>query len=183
MRHLIRQSHMICSMGTKLHWIYLPGKVCFVCEDARKQKELVKGRQCANCLPALELPLSCPGVLVHMAGHFHFDLKTNVASEPCGLCLHPLPHCTFCLKKGKDTNSGVQIDYEKSTCANLLTFSYSVTASSTSSSPCSNVPIVCPWCLKSEPAVWQYNMLHHVKLKHPHVSLRENKDMWKIGNS
>jgi hypothetical protein len=26
-------------------------------------------------------------------------------------------------------------------------------------------------------------MPHHVKSKHPHVSLRENEDMWKIGNS
>ncbi|KAF8223061.1 hypothetical protein L208DRAFT_1318932, partial [Tricholoma matsutake] len=139
--------------------------------------------QCPCCVPVVELPSLGPGVLAHMAAHFNFDSRTNAASEPCGLCLQLSPHCIFRLKKGKGANSGVQIDYEKSTCANLFTFSYSVAPSSTSSSPCSNVPILCPWCLKSEPAVWQYNMPHHVKSKHSHVSLRENEDMWKIGNS
>lgn len=118
-----------------------------------------------------------------MAAHIHFDSRTSAASEPCGLCLRPSPHCRFHLKKGKGANSGIQIDYEKSLCAKLMTFSYSVAASSTTSSPCSNVPMLCPWCSKSEPAIWRYNMPHHVKSKHPHVSLRENEDMWKIGNS
>jgi hypothetical protein len=50
--------------------------------------------------------------------------------------------CKFYLKKGKGSDANLQVNYDKSTCANMQTFSYAVAAISTNSSPCSNVPIV-----------------------------------------
>jgi len=143
---------------------------------------LIKGRQCPICVPAVEL--SKPQhVLEHAAAHVLFDSSIDATSQPCGLCLRPSPVCTFYVKKGKGSDASLQINYNKSTCANMLTFSYAVAATSTNSSPCSNVPIQCPWCSQSSPTIWRYNMYCHIKNLHTYVSLDDHKDIWKIGNS
>jgi hypothetical protein len=143
---------------------------------------LLKGRQCPTCTPAVEL--SKPQrVLEHAAAHILFDSKMDPTSEPCGLCLRPSPRCKFHLKKGKGSDANPQVNYDKSTCANMQTFSYAVAAISTNSSPCSNVPIHCSWCSQSAPAIWQYNMYHHIKTHHAYVSLKDHENIWKIGKS
>ena len=161
----------------------LSGKACFVCRDDGKEQDLIKHRQCPSCTPTIKLPKSAQRVLEHMAAHIHFDPGIDSTKEPCGFCLRPSPLCVFYLKKGKGADASQQLDYARSTCANMTTFSYSVAALSSASSPCSNVPIRCSWCSDSAAAVWRYNMPHHVKAKHPYVSLQDHGDVWKIGNS
>jgi hypothetical protein len=122
-------------------------------------------------------------VLEHAAAHILFDQQLDSASEPCGLCLRPSPLCKFYLKTGKGFDANLQINYSKSICANMLRLSYAVASLSTISSPCSNIPVQCPWCPQSAPAIWRYNMFYHIKNNHMQVSLNENKDIWNIGNS
>jgi hypothetical protein len=143
---------------------------------------LIKGRQCPHCMSRVEL--SKPQrILEHAATHILFDQQLDSASEPCSFCLRPSPLCRFYLKKGKGFDANLQINYNKSTCSNMLRVSYATVASSTASSPCSNIPIQCPWCPQSAPAIWRYNMFFHIKNNHPQVSLNDNQDVWKIGNS
>jgi hypothetical protein len=107
----------------------------------------------------------------------------DATSEPCGLCLRASPLCTFYLKKSKGADGNLRVDYNKSKCANMIPFSYGVAAISTASSPCSNVPVQCPWCPQSSPAIWRYNVFRHIKDRHVYVPLKDHEDIWKIGNS
>ncbi|KAG6827993.1 hypothetical protein H0H92_009722 [Tricholoma furcatifolium] len=50
-----------------------------------------------------------------------------------------------------------------------LKFSFAIAASSTESSPCSNVPIPCLLCPKSAPAVFKYNWKAHFANAHPNA--------------
>lgn len=161
------------------------GKACFVCEADGKEDAVINHRQCTDCTPTVYLPKSPQRTLEHRAGHMNFDPRfiVKLSSEPCGLCGRPSPACVFYLKKGKGTDASPQINYQKSSCANMQTFSYTVAAVSSASSPCSNVPMTCQWCPKSAPAVWKYNMSHHVKQNHPYVSLRDHESLWKISDA
>jgi hypothetical protein len=163
--------------------IFGSGKACFVCEHDGKARDLIKGRQCPNC-PDITVELSKPQrILEHAAAHILFDSTIDATSEPCGLCLRPSPLCAFYLKKAKGSDGSLRINYNKSNCANMLSFSYTVAAVSTNSSPCSNVPVQCPWCPQSSPAIWRYNIYRHIKNRHAYVSLKDHEDIWKIGNS
>ena len=62
-----------------------------------------------------------------------------------------------------------------------MTYSYSVAAELSPSSPCSNVPIHCPICPKSSPAIWKYFMRSHFKEKHKAL-LTKHEHLWKISN-
>lgn len=62
-----------------------------------------------------------------------------------------------------------------------VNYSYSVVAESTPSSPCSNVPIHCPVCPKSGPAIWKYFMKSDFKEKH-RTLLTKHEHLWKISN-
>jgi hypothetical protein len=53
---------------------------------------------------------------------------------------------------------------------------------STPTSPCTNVPVICPLCPKTSPAVWKYNLKVHFKIKHPNQSLSEYSHLWEITN-
>jgi hypothetical protein len=100
-------------------------------------------------------------VLEHIGGHvLVFDPKVDRTAHPCGLCLQPLaaPLCVrvFYLTKGKGARGSPKIDQGCSVgCPMKLNFSYTVAAESSSSYPCSNVPVQCPLCPKILPAVWK----------------------------
>ncbi|KAF8149524.1 hypothetical protein B0H34DRAFT_734161 [Crassisporium funariophilum] len=99
-----------------------------------------------------------------MGAHILFD-STVVQSMPlCGICLRPLPQCQFFLKKGKGPNTS------------------SIAAESTPLSQCSNVPIQCPLCPKSDPTIWKYFLKIHFQDKHKNASLPTYKHLWKLSN-
>src|ERR1700690_570111 len=158
------------------------GKSCFVCES----DENIDGPDgeisgtCPNCVPTVILD-STTGqcILQHIGAHLLYDSKVDRASSPCGLCLRPSPMCQFFLKKGKGAKGSIKLNTAMSKgCPNLIKFSYSIAEKSTKSSPCSNVPIPCPLCSKSDPAVWLYNMGHHMKHLHLLAQVSKYKHIW-----
>ncbi|KAF8954984.1 hypothetical protein BDZ97DRAFT_1675447, partial [Flammula alnicola] len=76
--------------------------------------------------------------------------------EPCRLCLCSSSNCQIFLAHGASGKMKVNT-HHSSGCRNWQVFYYTVAAESTSTSPCSNVPVTCPICLnKQSPAVWKY---------------------------
>jgi len=157
------------------------GKACFLTKQETHNQDLVDGRACYKCSPPVEL--SKPQeVLAHMGAHILYDARIIVNLEPCGLCLRT-GVCTFHLRKGRGADGGVQVDYKKSTCPGMVEFNYKVAAQPTKSSPCSNVPLHCPGCPSTAPAIWRYNLKEHLKNKHPHLRVNDYKDMWKLSKT
>ena len=161
----------------------ITGKACFLCEDEHATRNFAVANQCMTCSPSVALPKQAPRILGHMAAHILFDSSIKQSDEPCGLCLRPSPLCKFYLKKTKGAGASEQVDFAKSSCANKVHFSYAVASSSTSSSPSSNVPLRCPICPVAEPCVWRYNLVHHMRAKHPTISLNPYAPLWELTNA
>jgi hypothetical protein len=140
-----------------------------VCESAGEMNSIVVDGQ-ANCLmcgPAARLDWkNTQRVLEHMGAHILYDAKLNSSEERCGLCLKPAPMCHIYLKKGRGSQAKYSMDQKKSNCPNLVRFNYTNTATSSESSPCSNIPIVCPLCSTGSPAVWMYSLHAHFRERH-----------------
>jgi hypothetical protein len=119
---------------------------------------------CPKCNPLVPLDIKHgQRVLEHCAAHILHDPSINEMDELCGLCLRPAPMCTFYLRKG---NGGYQIDWSKSTCLYEIKFQYAVAATSSTGSPCSNVPVICEICGPKSPAIWRYNLNAHFRNFH-----------------
>jgi len=120
---------------------------------------------CPRCSPAVTLDLSQgQRVLEHIGAHILHDPGITQSTELCGLCLREPPFCEFFLAKGKGANRS------------------SVAAESTPSSPCSNVPITCPLCSKTAPAVWKYFLKAHFQEAHKSAQLSMYEHLWKLSN-
>ena len=138
------------------------------------------GMTCPNCHPTVTFnPSLRQRILEHIGAHILHDPSIDRLSEPCGLCLRPAPLCKIFLKKMKGQTSNLAIDMKASSCPNLVKFSIAVAAECSDSSPCTNRPIICPYCgdSKSTPAVWSYNFKSHLLRKHPSVSSEDHKDI------
>lgn len=123
-------------------------------------------------------------MLEHIGAHILYDpdVIRSMGLPLCGLCLQPSPLCQFFLAKGKGAHGKPRINQKISKgCLMKMTYSYSIAAESTPSSPCSNVPIHCPICPKSHPAIWKYFMKSHFKEKH-RTLLTKHEHLWKISN-
>ncbi|KAJ8518445.1 hypothetical protein ONZ45_g4480 [Pleurotus djamor] len=151
-------------------------EACFVCEDPKKEDELLKSRQCPRC--EADLPWSGLSILDHMAVHILYDKSLTGIPEPCGLCLRSREKCAIYLKKGKT----MQIDPDLSTCTNIVTFSYGPASESTTQHPSSNVPKQCHECAEVNKLqiVWKYNLRAHFEEHHPWVDFDDYEDNWKI---
>jgi len=122
-------------------------------------------------------------VLEHIGAHVLFDRSVNRTEEPCGLCLRPAAICHYYLKKGKGARGSLKIDQEKTrSCPTKPKLSYGVASMSTKSSPCSNIPIICPLCSKLDPAVWRYNIKYHFIRAHPNADLKKYTNLWDLEN-
>ncbi|KAF8986509.1 hypothetical protein BDQ17DRAFT_1259627, partial [Cyathus striatus] len=99
----------------------------------------------------------------------------------CSLCLHPTSQCWHFLGKGRGANGKIRIDQKISSgCLMKMNFSYNVASESTASSPCSNVPMNCPICPSSKPAIWKYFMKHHFEDRHGSQTLMKYSHLWYI---
>ncbi|KAG6905140.1 hypothetical protein DXG01_004635 [Tephrocybe rancida] len=150
------------------------GKACFlanagleILDPARNGTDI-----CPRCSPEVPLdPKLAQRVLAHIGAHVLYDKTIQRKAEPCGLCLKAALMCKIYLTKGKGANGTLKIDKSRSSgCSNLISFTYSVAAQSKPSSPCSNVPLRCPLCPKTGPAVWRYNWKAHFENAHPHAT-------------
>ena len=130
-----------------------------------------EAHDCAKCGPNVKLNRSnAQRVLEHMGAHILHDTTLNHSHEVCGLCLRPSPMCRLLVKKGRGASAGNRVDIDNSTCVNLIRFNYASAACSSESSPCSNVPIVCPLCPPKSPGVWTYSLHAHFRDRHKLVS-------------
>ena len=102
-------------------------------------------------------------VLEHMGAHILYDTTLNHSQEVCGLCLWPSPMCRLLVKKGHGALVGNHVDIDNSSCVNLIQFNYVSAACLSESSPCSNVPIICPLCPPKSPGVWTYSLHAHFR--------------------
>ncbi|KAF8262084.1 hypothetical protein EI94DRAFT_1603809 [Lactarius quietus] len=138
--------------------------------------------ECPACTPPVQLDTSNgQRVLAHIASHILHDLTINKSQEPCGLCLRPAALCTIYLTRRSGWNYQWALKYGGiAPCPNATNFSYSAAMVSSDSSPCSNVPLQCPYCSDGSPAVWRYNMRLHFQHRHPGVDTAKHQDLWKI---
>jgi hypothetical protein len=91
--------------------------------------------------------------------------------------------CQFHLEKGKGVNGKTRINQKSSKgCLIKMKYSYAVAAESSSSSPCSNVPIHCPICPKADPAIWKYFMKVHFEEQHKTLPLSKYEHLWRLSN-
>ena len=117
-------------------------------------------------------------VIEHIAAHILHDDLVDHSSEPYRLCLRPLLLCKIMFKTTKGWKGHVAIDIKLSLCPNLIKFSITNAAACSESSPCTNHPMRCPYCPKSNPAVWSYNFRHHLLCVHPSIHLGNHKAVW-----
>lgn len=165
------------------------GDACFICEsnhdlgDIRSMTTL----DCPWCSPTVVLDLSqgqC--ILEHIGSHILYDPVAIQANELlCGLCLHPSQLCQFYLAKGslRGMNGNLQINPRTSKgCLIKMNYSYGIAAKSTASSPCSNMPIHCQICPKTDPAIWKYFIKVHFEEKHKTLDPTKYEHIWKLSN-
>ncbi|KAJ6610944.1 hypothetical protein B0H10DRAFT_1810730, partial [Mycena sp. CBHHK59/15] len=138
---------------------------------------------CLKCNPPLPLNIKQPQtVLTHMGAHILYDSTIHASDQPCGFCCRPFPMCHFVLKR---TGDGLAVNRAASHgCMNFVkTFKYKVAPTSSTRSPCSNVPLSCPECETTAAAVWHYNLKHHLIHAHPCIPVAKHKDLWELSQS
>ena len=137
------------------------------------------GLACPRCQPTINFdPLHRQRVVEHIGAHILHDGSIDSSSEPCGLCLRPAPLCKIILKKTKGRAGNLAIDMKLSSCPNLVKLSIANAATCSENSPCTNHPMLCPYCPKSNPAVWSYNFRHHLLRFHPSIHMGGHKSTW-----
>ncbi|KAF8240578.1 hypothetical protein L208DRAFT_1232017, partial [Tricholoma matsutake] len=156
---------------------------CFVCKSQQPVEDH-RVSSCPWCSPAVTLDLSQgQQVLEHIGAHILHNPGITQSTENCGLCLWPPPFCKFFLAKEKGANHSLKINQTLSRgCLVRMKYLYSVAVESSPSSPCSNVPITCPLCSKTAPAVWKYFLKAHFQEAHKSALLLTYEHIWKLSN-
>lgn len=159
------------------------GRACFT-REVHQQVEDQGTSSCPRCSPTVTLDLSQgQRVLEHIGAHILHDPGIAQSTEQCGLCLRPRPFCEFFLTKGKGANRALKVNQLLSRgCLVKVKYSYSVAAESSAASPCSNVPITCPLCSNTAPAIWKYFMKAHFQETHKSAPISKYEHLWKISD-
>ena len=136
--------------------------------------------ECPGCPRIVHLDRSNgQRVLAHIGSHVLHNTAIDWTLEPCRLCLCPATLCTIYLTKRSAWNRNWTLKYGGTVpCPNVMSFSYATAMISSESSPCSNVPVICPWCPDDSPAMWRYNMQLHLKNRHRRVDPYKHKELW-----
>ncbi|KAH8989846.1 hypothetical protein EDB83DRAFT_2480927 [Lactarius deliciosus] len=160
---------------------FASGMACFVAETVYEVREF-NTHECPACEPPVQLnTVNGQRVLAHIGSHVLHDPTLDKSGEPCGLCLRPANTCIIHLMRRSGRNYQWTLKYSGIVpCPNATNFSYSAAMVSSESSPCSNVPLQCPYCPDGSPAVWRYNMRLHFRLRHQGVDATRHEDLWKI---
>ncbi|KAF8814766.1 hypothetical protein BYT27DRAFT_7229300 [Phlegmacium glaucopus] len=149
---------------------------CFICDGDHNLDNIgsTTASNCPHCSPTVILDLTQgQRTLKHIGSHILYDPAIIQSIEP--LCIY--------LAKGKGAKETLQINQKASKgCLIKVNFSYSIAAESTASSPCSNVPVHCPVCPKSDPTVWKYFMKINFKEKHKTLLLNQYAHLWTLSN-
>ena len=155
------------------------GRTCFVAKMHYNIHD-VSMHECPGCPETIYLDKSNgQRVLAHIGSHILHNKSIDRSLEPCGLCLRPVALCTIYLTRRSARNGHWSLRYGGTVpCPNVTIFSNAAAMVSSNSSPCSNVPILCPYCPDGSPAVWRYNMRSHLQNQHQGVSLEKHKEIW-----
>ncbi|KAG6909666.1 hypothetical protein DXG01_016073 [Tephrocybe rancida] len=169
----------------KIPYHEVNGKACFLVEDDLEERGQTGGNICVACVPVVVLPKSALSSQNQPHGSWNMrqaiTTLTRIFRPPIsrvGCVLVDV--CIIYLKRERGTGASDQIDIEKSTCVNKIAFNYAAAAISTTASPRSTVPLHCPVCPSGAPAVWRYNLLHHLRNRHPTVSPGQYKYLYEI---
>lgn len=137
---------------------------------------------CSRCTPPVVLNSgNAQTVLAHIGAHILHDKSLNRNDELCGLYLQPSLICKYFVLPPHGTKGSHRIDQQRSEgCTRMLKFSHGKAEVSSDSAPCSNVPIHCPICGKSKPAMWRYNLEGHLKTKHSDKAANQHSSLWAI---
>lgn len=139
------------------------------------------GLVCPKCQPTVTFNSSLRQRIVeHIGAHILHDMAVGRADEPCGLCLRPAPLCKIILKKIKGRTGNLAIDMKASSCPNLIKFSITIAAECSDTSPCTNHPMLCPYCPDSSPSVWSYTFRQHLRRVHPAIPLDKHRSTWTL---
>ncbi|KAH9852083.1 hypothetical protein C2E23DRAFT_203440 [Lenzites betulinus] len=125
---------------------------------------------CLLCGKTLELSL----MRNHVGHHILYSLRDvpddveltqEIGIEPCGFCGRADMCRTFLAKKGTSYKVASSCRYH------YAAMSYAAACKTTSATPCTNVPIHCPFCppqpTSGEPqAIWKYNAITHLLINH-----------------
>ncbi|KAF9536886.1 hypothetical protein CPC08DRAFT_771425 [Agrocybe pediades] len=139
------------------------GYACFVCEtdtvdgDATRETDL---DSCHICRFSGLSKLTAPALVTHMSAHILHDERIKGEDSPCGFCLNTGNLCRIVLRV---TAKRALIDMKASKCPNLRRLTIKTAAKfNKDNSPCTNHPLICPLCPPKSPAIWKYNMRHHL---------------------
>lgn len=153
------------------------GSLCFVCERDGNERIGYDKSQCDRC--SSDSILNGAELLKHMSAHILYDKQLTGKTDLCGFCLQST--CEFFLTKKRDTKQEhQQIDMKASRCPKMAKIAYKSASECSQSNPCTNVPIYCPLCHPRSPAVWKYNMEHHIRLVHSEANVGLYQALWEI---
>jgi hypothetical protein len=140
------------------------------------------GHECPACTPTVRLDTSNgQHVLAHIRSHVLCDPSIDRSQEPCGLCLRTASFCSIYLTKHTEWTSQWTLKFGGTVpCPNAISFSYAIAMTSSKALPCSNVPLVCLYCLEGLPAVWCYNMHHHLRRRHCGIDPTKHINLWNL---
>ena len=143
------------------------GHACFVAEMHYNIRD-VSMHKCPGCPETIYLDKSNgQRMLAHIGSHILHNELIDQSLEPCGLCLRPVTLCSIYLTRQSARNGHWSLRYGGTVpCPNATLFSYAAAMVSSDSSPCSNIPILCPYCPDGSLAVWRYNMKSHLQNRH-----------------
>ena len=182
--------YLLCSYNRLAAYSSLVVRAAFLCEAEFDECPITafasaQPNQCPLCRLAFPWDISkSHKILKHIAMHILFDDALDNTTEPCGLCMRPLPLCAFFLRKGKGAGSALQIDGRVSRCPNFVgKLFYSAASTERTNSPCINVPVICPLCPSTSAAVWKYNMKTHLVHVHPCTNGNDFQKGYVISNS
>jgi len=90
-------------------------------------------------------------------------IPTQLGLEPCGFCGGD--KCTVKL----DRTGHERLKILSSCPYTYSSFNYEIAKLPSKSSPCTNIPIVCPFCSSSTStrSIWKYNAVAHMTVNHP----------------
>ena len=163
-----------------MHWL---GKACFLAQKEDEDLTVMDNSTCNRCSPAVALDSSAPRILEHIGAHVLFDSKMNRTDEPCGLCLLPSQVCRIVVVPGKGTKASPHVNWAASMgCGRQVNFSYKWAAEYNDHSPCTNVPLICKLCPKEAPAVWRYNLKHHLERVHTPEAAARYAELYTLSN-
>jgi hypothetical protein len=114
--------------------------------------------------------------------HILHDDAVKNSPSPCGFCLLPDSRCIVRLKKGRGQKGSHHINWDNTICqhGNKVSLSIKTFQKSTTTSPCTNIPMNCPICPSGSNAIWKYNLQNHITTVHPTANIEEYKTLFEV---